>query len=90
MASPVNGLSQTLKLNINKSTTISVSGNPGYRVLFSITAAKNTSTGFGIMETWTVVGKKFYFISYIAPSSKFMKYLPEANKMISSIGILKS
>lgn len=75
------------QLNIKNSGPVRISGNPGYRVVYSLTTSKSMF-GVEIMETWTVLGNKLYFISYSADSSKFVKYIPEVNQMLASVRIV--
>lgn len=82
--SSLNGSEQFKNIS---SGPVLVSGKPGYQVTLLIPPSMQNPIPFGLMQTWTAVGNKVYFISYTTETSKFTTYLPEIDNMIKSLRI---
>ncbi|MEP6576298.1 MAG: PsbP-related protein [Nitrososphaerota archaeon] len=66
-----------------------VSGKPGYQVTLLVTPSMQNPIPFGLMQTWTAIGNKVYFLSYSTETSKFTTYLPTIDNMVKSLQIMK-
>lgn len=72
---------------IKYNTNNSLAGNRAYTVVWVY-----THPTYGIrksIEIATVIGSKGYFVDYTAAAEEFSTYLPIAQKMIESFGIIK-
>jgi hypothetical protein len=72
---------------IKYNTNNSLAGNRAYTVVWTY-----THPTYGIrksIEIATVIGSKGYFVDYTAAAAKFSNYLPTAQEMIESFGIIK-
>jgi hypothetical protein len=72
---------------IEYNTNNSLAGNRAYTVVWTY-----THPTYGIrksIEIATVIGSKGYFVDYTAAAEEFSTYLPIAQKMIESFGIIK-
>ena len=81
-------------IKVSDSNAFTLAGKPGHRILFSPPQPQPQNNNQGdpqvsisIMQAWTTIGNKVYLISYSAEESKFQKYLPTVEQMLSSLQI---
>ena len=81
-------------IKVSDSNAFTLAGKPGHRILFSPPQPQPQNNNQGdpqvsisIMQAWTTIGSKVYLISYSAEESKFQKYLPTVEQMLSSLQI---
>jgi hypothetical protein len=75
------------QLNINSSDEVTISGNPGYSVVFTDKPFRNSTSTVNTMNIWTAVGNKVYLLSYDGEESSYDKHLGELNQMLDSLRI---
>lgn len=68
-------------LHLNSSTPATLAGNPAYKIVF--TAITPQGIKFETMQLISVVGYKFYFITYSVPVADYATYLPTIQKLLS-------
>jgi hypothetical protein len=81
-------------IKVSDSNAFTLAGKPGHRIVFSPPQPQPQNNNQGdpqvsisIMQAWTTIGNKVYLISYSAEESKFQKYLPTVEQMLSSLQI---
>lgn len=81
-------------IKVSDSNAFTLAGKPGHRIVFSPPQPQPQNNNQGdpqvsisIMQAWTTIGSKVYLISYSAEESKFQKYLPTVEQMLSSLQI---
>ena len=81
-------------IKVSESNAFTLAGKPGHRIVFSPPQPQPQNNNQGdpqvsisIMQAWTTIGSKVYLISYSAEESKFQKYLPTVEQMLSSLQI---
>lgn len=81
-------------IKVSESNAFTLAGKPGHRIVFSPPQLQPQNNNQGdpqvsisIMQAWTTIGSKVYLISYSAEESKFQKYLPTVEQMLSSLQI---
>ena len=83
-------------IKVSESNAFTLAGKPGHRIVFSPPQPQppqnNNNQGdaqlsISIMQAWTTIGSKVYLLSYSAEESKFQKYMPTVQQMLSSLQI---
>jgi len=75
--------SQQFKVLNSGPTTLD--GKPAYKITLSTLPSMQSPLPFGVMQMWTAIGNKIYFLLYSTESSKFNSNLPTVEGMIKSI-----
>ncbi len=68
-------------LHLNSSTPATLAGNPAYKIVFTTITPQGIK--FETMQLISVVGCKFYFITYSVPVADYATYLPTIQKLLS-------
>lgn len=75
--------SQQFKVLNSGPTTLD--SNPAYKITLSTLPSMQSPLPFGLMQMWTAIGNKIYFLLYSTESSKFNSNLPTVEEMIKSM-----
>jgi photosystem II reaction center protein PsbP len=75
--------SQQFKVLNSGPTTLD--SKPAYKITLSTLPSMQSPLPFGLMQMWTAIGNKIYFLLYSTESSKFNSNLPTVEEMIKSM-----
>jgi hypothetical protein len=75
--------SQQFKVLNSGPTTLD--GKPAYKIILSTLPSMQSPLPFGVMQMWTAIGNKIYFLLYSTEISKFNSDLPTVEEMIKSM-----
>ncbi len=75
--------SQQFKVLNSGPTTLN--GKPAYKITLSTLPSMQSPLPFSVMQMWTAIGNKIYFLLYSTESSKFYTFLPIVEEMIKSM-----
>lgn len=75
--------SQQFKVLNSGPTTLN--GQPAYKITLSTLPSMQSPLPFSLMQMWTAIGNKIYFLLYSTESSKFNSNLPTVEEMINSM-----
>ncbi len=83
----LSSINRTGNFKVSSSNPVTLAGRPGYQVALTTLPNAGNPLNFGIMQSWTAVGTKIYFLSYSTEVSKFATYLPTVEEMLKSLRI---
>jgi PsbP-like protein len=79
------GLNASQQFKVLNSGPTTLDGKPAYKIMLSTLPSMQSPLPFGLMQTWTAIGNKIYFLLYSTESSKFNSNLPIVEEMIKSM-----